>query len=262
MTVVERIRGELESRAPLHIVRVSVGRKYCAVASADGAVGVALTQLPGGPFCCHEQEPAPDMRDEADARLREIEGRLVRERSSSHLLPLLSSPEPPLAAVALACANAMVNRQEAGGLEGDLLEHLDLRPSDTVGMVGLFEPLLPSLRSTVESLHIFDLNGRGGAQSADEALDVLPSCDVALITAAAITNGTIDGLLKAASRCRQVALLGASTPLLADAFRDTPVSWLSGSIVVKTGPTLRVVGEGGGRREFGRFLAKRNLRCG
>jgi uncharacterized protein len=258
----EQILAAFAEAEPLPVARVCVGRKYTAVVLAEGSVGVALAQLPEELGCCDEQALSAGERLKANAFLKDVSDRVADLHTTKELLPLLSSSHYALAAVALACVNAMVNREDVEVLGGDILEHLELRPSDKVGMVGLFRPLLPGLRRAVETLHIFERHGGDGLLPAAEATRILPSCDVALITAATIANGTVDRLLESASSCREVALLGASTPFLPSVFKDSPVSWLSGSVVVGREQTLRVIAEGGGRREFNPFLKKGNLYCG
>jgi hypothetical protein len=57
-----------------------------------------------------------------------------------------------------------------------------------------------------------------------------------------------------------VTLLGPSTPLLPEAFADTPVTWLSGIRIENPAQVLRVVSEGGGTRTFSPYVQKVNLR--
>jgi uncharacterized protein len=52
-----------------------------------------------------------------------------------------------------------------------------------------------------------------------------------LITSTSIVNHTVDALLQAARGCREVALLGASTPLTAETFGAVRVTMLSGVVV-------------------------------
>lgn len=82
---------------------------------------------------------------------------------------------------------------------------------------------------------------------------------MALITSTALITESLDALLEAATRCRVVALLGPSTPLLPDAFAGTPVTWLSGIRVIHPREVLRVVSEGGGTREVSPFSRKVNI---
>jgi uncharacterized protein (DUF4213/DUF364 family) len=59
-----------------------------------------------------------------------------------------------------------------------------------------------------------------------------------------------------------VAILGPSTPLLADAFRGLPVHCLSGIHVDDADEVFRIIGEGGGFRFFKDFTTKLNIRPG
>jgi uncharacterized protein (DUF4213/DUF364 family) len=54
----------------------------------------------------------------------------------------------------------------------------------------------------------------------------------------------------------EVALLGASTPLVPDAFDGAAVTMLSGVVVTAPDEVLRIVSEGGGMRQFGPHVRK------
>ena len=92
-----------------------------------------------------------------------------------------------------------------------------------------------------------------------EVEDVLSRCQVALITATSIINHTMDLLLAAVEHCRKVMVLGASTPMLPEAFLESNVSMLSGVVVEDPVEVLRVVSEGGGMRLFKPHVRKVNL---
>jgi uncharacterized protein (DUF4213/DUF364 family) len=97
-------------------------------------------------------------------------------------------------------------------------------------------------------------------QPSERALDLLPTCSVALITSTTLITESLDALLGAAAGCREVALLGPSTPLLPEVFVGTPVTWLSGIRIGCPEKVLRVVSEGGGTRTFSPYVQKVNLR--
>lgn len=263
--IAQRILAELAHTTPALVADFCVGNKYTAVSFADGRLGVALTQSSGGSVCCADTDSSQPARGVALwAGADALERRLRRSLSwptSRHLLPLLLSADPLEAGVGLACANALVNRPRPEFVKGDLLDHLELHSADTVGMVGFFGPFVAPLRERVAVLHIFERKTDGEFLPAEAAYALLPGCDVAIITSAAISNGTIDRLLLASSRCREVALVGASTPLVPPAFTASPVTWLSGSLVADSERTFQVVRDGGGRREFSRYLTKVDFLC-
>lgn len=224
-------------------VDVRIGLGYTAVLLEEERLGLAYTFRTGLGSCCsafHSERP-------------------LAGSPASDLLELLFSKDPLPAAVGLACANALANRPGADRLSGDVLEHLDIRPSDRVALVGDFRPLLGPLKSRAASLSVFDLSSRDGVQPAEEAEQALRASQVALLTATALLNGTMDGLLRAASACREVAVLGASTPLLKQAFEGTCVTVLSGVLAREPQEILRVVSEGGGMRRFKGFVDKVSL---
>jgi uncharacterized protein (DUF4213/DUF364 family) len=226
---------------------VRIGLSYTAVKLADERAGVAYTFPQPGRGCCSFSVPRP-----------------LSGRQASDLLPLLESTERLEASVGLACANALANLASDQFLEGDVLDQLELRPDDDVGMVGYFAPLVKEVRARARSLTIFETvdEPQADLRPAREAQERLPRCQVALISGTSIINHTIDGLLAATAKCRDVVVLGASTPLLPAAFAGTSVTMLSGAVVRDVPEMLRVVSEGGGMRVFKSLVRKVSVRTG
>jgi uncharacterized protein len=162
----------------------------------------------------------------------------------------------------LATANAIANAAPVQGVTGDVSQAVELLPTDRVAMVGFFAPLVAALQDRVADLEIFEEHSGSLAhlRPSSEAVSVLPTCDVALITATSIVNDTIDELLEAARHCRETVVLGPSTPLVPDVFESTATTWLSGIAVEDADGLLRVVSEGGGTRFFKPFVSKWNVR--
>jgi uncharacterized protein (DUF4213/DUF364 family) len=98
-----------------------------------------------------------------------------------------------------------------------------------------------------------------GSLSAEKAEELLPDSQVAIITATSLINGTLEHLLELCRYCRQVALLGPSTPLLPEAFSGTPISCLAGIRVREPEAVLRSIAEGQGFRVFKRYVRKVNI---
>jgi hypothetical protein len=241
----EKIIASLGDRAAEERVGdVRIGLGYTAVQLDSGPAGVAYTfrqDLPGG--CSVFQG------------LRPLAG-----RRAGDLVSRLNSEEKLESAVALATVNALVNQGLEGTLPGDMLEILELRPDDRVGMVGYFSPMIPTLEKRVKKLLVFEeQTAIPGVMVAKEALQALSGCQVALITSTTLINDTLDDLLSACRACREVVLLGASTPLLSQVFEKTPVTWLSGVEVVDPQAILQIVSEGGGMRFFTNKVRKVNL---
>jgi hypothetical protein len=247
--IAARIRSCLSAAArEVAVADVRIGLGYTAVLLADGRSGVAYT-----------------FRDEARGGCSVFTGiRPLSGRPADDLLALLESHDAIEAGVGLACANALANRNEPEQLTGDILEHLEVRPEDDVVMVGYFGPLVETLRKRARSLTIFERVAAptGLLRPQEQAVAALARCQIALLTATSIINHTLDGFVDAARGCHQVAVLGASTPLMAEVFSTTGVTMLSGVVVTAAEQVLRVVSEGGGMRQFGPHVRKINVKVG
>jgi hypothetical protein len=245
----QRLVAHLADAAQAATVQeVRIGLGYTAVALTDGRAGVAYTfrdLAQGGCSVFHG--------------LRPLAGRLAAD-----LVPLLESADAIEAGVGLACANALANRSGPGQQTGDILAHLEVGPDDDVAMVGHFGPLVSQLEARARSLTIFERVAAptGRLRPREEATARIPSCPIVLITATALINHTLDALLDAARGCRQVAILGASTPLVPEVFAATGVTMLSGVVVTAADEVLRVVSEGGGMPQFGPHVRKVNMHVG
>ncbi|MBW1722789.1 MAG: DUF364 domain-containing protein [Deltaproteobacteria bacterium] len=246
MNIYKRIKDSLVHEADkIRVDEVRIGLGYTAVLLEDGRAGVALTFHEGPRRGCTV-----------------FKGHYpLAGGSASELLDFLDSGDTVEAAVGLATANALSNTPKENLHEGDILEILPLRSDDQVGMVGFFAPILPKLKKRTSSIFIFEKipEKQGDILPEQEAYRLLPRCQVALITSTTLLNHTLERLLEAASPCREVVLLGASTPLLPETFRETPVTRLSGVIVTNPGEILRIVSEGRGMRYFKGHVKKVNL---
>ena len=232
---------QLACRADEPVRDVRMGLGYTAVRLESGATGLAYTlrgDLVGGCSVFRGERP-------------------LAGRKASDLLAYLASPETLKVALGLATANALASRALENPREGDVLDALDLRPTDEVAMIGHFEPLTRPLEQRVRALRVFELGPRAeGIFPGEAAAEWLQHSDVALITSTALINGTLDGLLAAAGACREVVLLGPSTPLFPQVFAGTPVTHLSGVQVTDPDGLLKVVSEGGGMRFFKGLVRK------
>lgn len=246
MTVQERIIDHLADEAThISVKDVRIGLGYTAVMLEEGRTGVAFT-----------------FREKLRKGCSVFEGlHPLSGKRASDLLPLLDSTHMIETAVGLATANALSNSAKAGILEGDALEYLHIGPADTVGMVGYFGPVLPKLKEKTSRIMIFEQikEREGDLLPEEEAYRLLPFCQVALITSTSILNHTVDRLLEAAGECREVVLLGASTPMIREVFEGTPVSFLSGIMIAHPDEILRIVSEGGGVRSFKENVKKVNV---
>jgi uncharacterized protein (DUF4213/DUF364 family) len=228
------------------VADVRIGLGYTAALLEDGHAGVAYT-----------------FREKASAGCSVFMGkRPLSGRNAVELLDYLGSSQEVESTVGLAVANALGNRPTLDQEEGDILEFLDVRPEDRVGMVGYFGPLVGPLEQQAAELVIFERNASRSSKvlPAEQALERLPGCNVAVITSTSLILGDLDDLLEAAAYCREVALVGASTPLVPGVFAARGVTLLAGVVVTDPPAVLRIVSEGGGMGFFGSSVRKVNIR--
>jgi hypothetical protein len=95
-------------------------------------------------------------------------------------------------------------------------------------------------------------------ESEEERL--LPQCQVAIVSATALLNRTLDAILDYCRGAREIAILGPSTLFLPSVFASRGVTILSGIEVTDSRQALRVISEGGGTRQLGKSIRKVSLR--
>ncbi len=247
--VIDRIADSMGWAVTLTIGDVRIGKVYTAVEVKTGEVGVAFN-FPWRTGCSAHGFTA----------IRPLRGKAV-----SDLLPFLGSPDPGESALALATVNAAVSHvihRREDVLNGDVLERIALSAEDEVGMIGYFGPLIKPIRRAVKHLRVVDMDAGKASDvfPAAAATDVLSESSVAILSSTTLVNGTLESLLKAAVGCREVVMLGATTPLIPEAFEGTPVTWLSGVVAREPRRVLEVVSEAGGMCIFKRFVNKVNLK--
>jgi uncharacterized protein len=228
------------------VADVRIGLGYTAVCLEDGSCGLAYT--------LHEQEY------ESCCVIAEA-GKLAG-REASELMSWMKSPDVTACAVGLATLNASVP-PPVDAMESDIVDLLPVRSDDSVGMIGYFGPLVEPLKRKVHALHIFERkpDQEYGILPESAARELLPKCQVVIVSATTLLNHTIDYLLDLSRTAREIAILGPSTPFLPDIFNRRSVTMLSGIQVVDSAQILRTVSEGGGARQFGRAARKLSLRC-
>lgn len=247
MTISDQIKQHIKEHCvEKKVADVRMGLGYTGVCLEDGHCGVAFTFKEGLYHGCS-----------VFAGKRPLAGALSHE-----IIAYFGSSSFLESALGLSTVNALVNCEATFPAEGDVMKMLQLAPNDRVGMVGYFGPLLKPIREQVKELVIFEIDEdrEAGVLPAAQAYQELPNCDIAIITSTSLINGTADGLLAAAKGCREVVLLGASTPFIPEVFAPLGVTLLSGIVVMDVPALLRTISEGGGMAYFGKAVKKCAIR--
>jgi len=245
MKFIEKIAGEASKVGGNERVKsVYIGLSYCLTVLENGHAGLAFVfkdDLVGG---CNIDLPNRPLAGASAGKLLDFAGSGFLANS-----------------IALSVANAVFAPHVDPSSHGDFIDHFQIQAGTKVGMVGHFGPLEPLIRERGAELVIFDLHPAPFSKviHSKEIPDILPKCDVAILTATSIINETADDLLVHAAQCKYVAMIGPSTPLAAACYTDTPVSCAGGALVRKKEAMIQAVVEAGGMRIFSPFIDKVNV---
>ena len=117
-----------------------------------------------------------------------------------------------------------------------------VRPNDTVGMIGLMTPSVRQLQPLVQKIIVFD---RALEQLGPEGrcippfgenvefhpmcrqAELLPDCDVVLITGTTMVNHTLEQILSFCPKAREILLKGFSLAYYPQAYQDTAITAIS-----------------------------------
>lgn len=180
-------------------------------------------------------------RPHAHDKVRDV-GRL-HEKSARELAEYALSDIPLEASIGLAALNSLLPVDASRSVELNAAEVLAQRGAGkNVALVGHF-PFIEKVRQSVAKLWVLEKKPTGDEYPAEAAAELIPQADVVALTASALINHTLDGLLALRRPDALVMLIGPSTPLSPLLF-ERGVDILSGSLVVDEAAVLRTVGQG------------------
>jgi len=245
--IIQEIIEALEEKAKNKKVEdLRIGLCYTAVLLNDGHLGLAYTfHSPKIPPCN-----------------KSLEAGKIKGKSAIEIIHYALSDHLLESSVGIATINAIVNQQIDNAIEGDILDVINLKRSDIVGMVGFFGPLITPLKKSVKKVYIFEekhITNFSDVYPSEKTSEILPECDVIIISATTLINKTIESLLRSSKGARETIILGATTTFLPQVFRKRGVTMLSGIKVLDKDRMIRIVSEGGGMRDFKDTIKKMNV---
>jgi uncharacterized protein (DUF4213/DUF364 family) len=228
------------------VVDMRIGLGYTGIRLDNDSTGIAAVLFDVLPHGCTVMQAA---------------GNFAGSAATDLLKYLVNGKNPLEIALGLACANALIGKSPADCADDkEATTYLNLKPGEKVAMVGLFAPLVEKIRATGAILTVIEKNPQRLEVLSEEAKqEALKDCDVMIITATTLLNKTFEETVGALGKPRSVALLGPSTPLVPEIFRDTPVTHLGGVTVADSAKVLQIISEGGGTPELRPYLRFVNL---
>jgi len=141
----------------------------------------------------------------------------------------------------------------------DAVELMDLKRQDEVYMIGYFEPLVDSIKTRCASLKIIE--ERHGTTTGRIEAEEWKS-DANIITSTSLINGTFEDIAKKCEKSRVNCLMGPSTPLDTDLFKEHNITFLAGLKPLNYDRIFEIVSEGGGTKLFNKHCEKIVVKCG
>ncbi len=238
----ELLKKAKNSLKNIEIKDVRIGLSYTGVLLSNDLLGLSYSFAEEKGSCCEIIEESGDLIGEKAIDVAEY----------------INDPFAITASLGLATMNAVFNQWVEE--KGDILEFLELRDDDSLGMVGDFRPLVSKLNKDID-LFVFERKPHDYDLYPEYAVEeILPEVDVAIISATTIVNKTIDHLLDLCEDARKVALVGPTTPMAEDVFVSKNVDFLAGSVINDNETALEIISQGGGTRSLKRVSEKVNKR--
>ena len=228
---------------------VRVGVFYTGVKLSTGHAGIAYTpihDLPDAVCCPRSHAKMPQA------------GELLSQNIDTLINYSLEEKSPLKAAIGVATLNALsailLEREDCPykiDALGNALDLVEIGKDDTVGMIGAFPPFIKQLKGSCKKLHVFEKNPwlkrEEGVELQPEILekDVLPNCNVLIITGVTIVNHTLGPILEFCRGAREVVLVGPTASLYPEPFFRRGVTIMGGIRVTNPDKVMNVLTEGG-----------------
>jgi uncharacterized protein len=200
--------------------------EFCALELDDGSLGLSYVLLDDTLARLRELDPSLGL---AGADALQVARRYIEGQGAQRTLGFA-------AANALTrCLYGRAGWRPAASV--DSLGALDPRPGESIGMIGLFTPLLARVLASGARLTVFELKAHLAGQHEGWRVsldaDELRHCDKVISTGTLVLNDTLDSMLALCERARWIALIGPSMGCLPDALFARGVTLLGGSWVLE-----------------------------
>lgn len=229
---------------------IVVGISLIGVELSDGTVGVAYVLRDGLPSGCSVFKYVMD-----------ICGKPAEEVADW----IITGDENIKRAIAAAVLSAAANDLELADDDTEMPFGMELGPDDTVGMIGYIRPIAQIVQKHCR-LIAFDegLSLHGETEVVypmDRQPELMPQCDVVILSGTTTINGSIDGLLEMCRDARQIIMFGPSTPMYAEGWKGTGITNLAGAVWdnSKKDEIFRAIAFASGVSELGKYMIKKNV---
>ena len=212
------VKKSTDAAKDLYVEDFVIGIGLVGVKLSDGSAGVAYNL---------KQDLLGECEEFSEGRGKNYSLLLKPGEKAITFIEAFTSENPLAKSLGLATINAVLSEKE-NLQKGDLLEHLEIKEGDIVGMIGEIGPLIMAAIEKGAKVRVFERNRKRG-QFPDWAITTyLEDCDVVIISASSIVNWTIEWVLDYVKTDR-VAIVGPTATLVKDIF---PVKVIAGAKIL------------------------------
>lgn len=170
-------------------------------------------------------------------------------KSPIALAQMAYSDRIPEAAIGIATINSLIAVDEKRCQEINAVKLIaEKGVGKSVVIVGHF-PFVSNLKNIISDLRIIERNPCEGDYSEDVSESLIPQAEVLAITGTAITNHSMESLLKMCNPGAYIIILGGTTPLSTVLF-DYGANAICGTRVIDHELTIRCISQGATYRQI------------
>jgi uncharacterized protein (DUF4213/DUF364 family) len=234
--LVAAARAVATALAPPRVARVVLpppagparGGSFCAVELEDGSVGLSYVLL-------------------GDTRERLRAAPPLADRDVLELAEGFAGDDPAARCVGLAAVNALTRHAlDRAGYVPDFATHslgsLPLEPGDSLGMIGLFPPLVPRALAQGIQLTVLELKEELVREAPGLTVTLDPArlagSSVIVCTSSVLLNDSLDAVLAAVRGCREFVIIGPSAGCIPDPLFARGVTSVGGAWVTQPATLL------------------------
>ena len=136
--------------------------------------------------------------------------------------------------------------------EKDGFDLLEIKPDETVTLVGAFGPYIRRLKMMGNPFTIVEKNPQTLRTdemkyyiSDSEMASALGNSDIVIITGTAMVNHTIDSILSSIPHGKRTAIIGPTASMIPDAFFKKGVKVIAGVRIIKPDGAIKILKQGG-----------------
>lgn len=239
MTVIREARKIVEETLDINTIKATqivIGVGYTGVKLSNNDAGVCHSLIAeSNPDCCEVLKQAGTVTD----------------TPLDKLLDLTDSWDLFERIIGVATLNALsqtvLRDMEFPLLRKNLIDVLEVEPSDTVTMIGGIKPFIAPITRSSKKLIILERGSKEEGVYPDTACEELvPESDVVIITGSTLANGTIDRLLELSKNARKIAIVGPTTSIVPTPLFERNVDYCGGIQISDPDMLMTVLQEAGG----------------